>query len=348
MTSLNTLLDRFRQTAASEREKGNYFERLVKAFLIGEPYYADLYDGKVWLWEDWRKEAAKRGNGDVGADAGIDLVAETITGELHAIQAKFYAEDASLKLDDFGTFFTASGKSQFSRRLIFLTATKSTHHLRTAVQDQVPPVNIVSLTDLENSSIDWTRYEPAAEQQPLKPKKSLRPHQVSAVDNVITGLTKADRGKLIMACGTGKTFTSLKIAERVADSGGRVLFLVPSLALLSQSLYMTATPRIFGDHAKVKDLTTIQYNSRITVTGIPVEAYEYVVNGKPAIEWVVERQCVKTDKDSGIVSDANDWATETMNNPRYPLELLLRVITVSLETMKIVKALPPLGEFADG
>jgi predicted helicase len=99
---------------------------------------------------------------------------------------------------------------------------------------------------------------------------------------------------------------------------------------------------------KDKDLTTIQYNSRITVTGIPIEAYEYVVNGKPAIEWVVERQCVKTDKDSGIVSDANDWAIETMNNPRYPLELLLRVVTVSLETMKIVKALPPLGEFADG
>ena len=93
---------------------------------------------------------------------------------------------------------------------------------------------------------------------------------------------------------------------------------------------------------KVKDLTTIHYNSRITVTGIPVEAYEYVVNGKPAIDWVVERQCVKTDKDSGIVSDANDWAIETMHNPRYPLELLLRVITVSLETMKIVRALPPL------
>lgn len=97
---------------------------------------------------------------------------------------------------------------------------------------------------------------------------------------------------------------------------------------------------------KDKDLTTILYNSRINVTGIPPEAYEYVVNGKPAIDWVVERQCVKTDKDSGIVSDANDWANETMNNPRYPLELLLRVVTVSLETMKIVKGLPALGEFA--
>ena len=78
------------------------------------------------------------------------------------------------------------------------------------------------------------------------------------------------------------------------------------------------------------------------MTGIPPEAYEYVVNGKPALDWVVERQCVKMDKDSGIVNDANDWANETMHNPRYPLELLLRVITVSLETLKIVKALPKL------
>ncbi len=98
----------------------------------------------------------------------------------------------------------------------------------------------------------------------------------------------------------------------------------------------------YGKSGKDKDLTTLHYNAKITLTGIPLEAYEYVVNGKPALDWVVERQCVKTDKDSGIVNDANDWAIETMNNPRYPLELFQRVITVSLETMKIVKALPKL------
>lgn len=75
---------------------------------------------------------------------------------------------------------------------------------------------------------------------------------------------------------------------------------------------------------------------------IPLAAYEYVVNGKPALDWVIERQCVKTDKDSGIVNDANDWAIETMGNPKYPLELFLRVITVSLETMNIVKSLSKL------
>jgi len=99
----------------------------------------------------------------------------------------------------------------------------------------------------------------------------------------------------------------------------------------------------YGKNGKDKDLTTLHYNAKITLTGIPLEAYDYVVNGKPALDWVVERQCVKTDKDSGIVNDANDWAIETMNNPRYPLELFQRVITVSLETMKIVNSLPTLN-----
>ena len=97
-----------------------------------------------------------------------------------------------------------------------------------------------------------------------------------------------------------------------------------------------------------KDLTMLTYNSKLTVTGIPPEAYDYVVNGKPALDWVIERQCVKTDKASGIVNDANAWVTETMHNPRYPLELFLRVITVSLETMTIVRALPKLDIRAAG
>ena len=98
----------------------------------------------------------------------------------------------------------------------------------------------------------------------------------------------------------------------------------------------------YGKNGKDKDLTTLIYNDKLTLRGIPLEAYAYVVNGKPALDWVVERQCVKTDKDSGIVNDANDWAIETVGNPRYPLELFQRVVTVSLETMKIVGSLPKL------
>ena len=94
--------------------------------------------------------------------------------------------------------------------------------------------------------------------------------------------------------------------------------------------------------AKKDDKTRIIYNDKITVENIPLAAYDYIVNGKPALEWVMERQGVTTDKKSGIINDANDWARETMHNPRYPLELLLRVITVSLETQKIVHDLPAL------
>ena len=95
-------------------------------------------------------------------------------------------------------------------------------------------------------------------------------------------------------------------------------------------------------YGKDKDKTTLHYNESITLTGIPLEAYEYVVNGKPALDWVVERQGVSTHKESGIVNDANDWAKETMKDPQYPLDLFCRVVTVSLDTMKIVNSLPKL------
>ena len=102
------------------------------------------------------------------------------------------------------------------------------------------------------------------------------------------------------------------------------------------------TKMAFGKSGKTKDKTTILYNSHITLTDIPEDAYAYVVNGKPAIEWVMERQGVKTDKDSGIVNDANAYATETIGDPRYPLDLLCRIITLSLDTVKIVRGLPKL------
>jgi predicted helicase len=108
-----------------------------------------------------------------------------------------------------------------------------------------------------------------------------------------------------------------------------------------KSYYRVQRMRFAGTRGN-EDKSTVIYNEHITIKNIPLEAYEYVVNGKPALEWVMERQCVKVDKDSGIVNDANDYANETMNNPAYPLELFQRVITVSLETMKIVKSLPKL------
>lgn len=88
-----------------------------------------------------------------------------------------------------------------------------------------------------------------------------------------------------------------------------------------------------------QDKSVIIYNNHITIKNIPLEAYDYVVNGRSAIEWIMERYQVKIDKASQIKNDPNDWAKEH-NDPTYILDLLLSVITVSLETMKIVKGLP--------
>jgi len=97
-----------------------------------------------------------------------------------------------------------------------------------------------------------------------------------------------------------------------------------------------------GMNGEKYDKTRVIYNHKITMTGIPLTTYDYVVNGKPALEWVMERQAVTTHKESGIVNDANLWATETMGDAAYPLKLFQRVITVSLKTMEIVRSLPKL------
>jgi predicted helicase len=229
MTRLQTLLDHYRSLSLTEREKGTYFELLVQCYLKHEPCYADLYRD-VWMYAEWA-----RAEGQNAHDVGIDLVARTHTGELHAVQCKLYAEKYSLQKGDIDSFFTASGKKCFSHRIIVTTTSTWSPHAEEALRDQQPPVTRIDLHDLEVSQIDWSRYQPK-KAVVLKAKKTLRPHQDSALKAVKSGLRTADRGKLIMACGTGKTLAALKIAEALAGKDGRVLFLVPSLSLLSQTL----------------------------------------------------------------------------------------------------------------
>lgn len=229
MTALTGLLDTFRESAVTEREKGSYFEELMLAYLRNEASYRDLY-AKVWTYADWAGE-----QGLDKRDAGIDLVAQTPTGEVHAIQCKLYAPDYRLQKGDIDSFFTASGKKPFTHRIIVSTTNHWSAHAEDALRDQQPPVSKIDLNDLEASQIDWAKYQPKSAAV-LKPKKTLRPHQQNAVNATLKGFERESRGKLIMACGTGKTFTSLKIAEAYAGAGKRVLFLVPSLSLLSQTL----------------------------------------------------------------------------------------------------------------
>ncbi len=230
MTALSSLLDHYRQSSMSEREKGTYFEELMLCYLRNEATYCDLYSD-VWTYAEWAQL-----QGLDKRDAGIDLVAKTQgTGEIHAIQCKLFAEDYRLQKSDIDSFFTASGKKPFTHRVIVSTTNHWSTHAEEALRDQQPPVSKIDLNDLENSQIEWARYQPKTAPI-LKVKKELRLHQQQALDAALSGLQTADRGKLIMACGTGKTFTSLKIAEALAGRGKRVLFLVPSLSLLSQTL----------------------------------------------------------------------------------------------------------------
>jgi len=240
MTALQQLLDSYRTQSQTEREKGTYFEELILVYFRHESTYADLYSD-VWLYSDWAKEYGRDGK-----DTGIDLVAKTRgTDEYHAIQCKCYAEDYRLRKADIDSFFTASGQKPFSHRIIVSTTNNWSDNAEAALVGQQPPVNKIDLDALEASQIDWSNYAPG-KPVALKEKKVLRPHQETALARVKAGLATADRGKLIMACGTGKTFTSLKIAETLAGKGKRVLFLVPSLSLLSQTLsewtQETATP----------------------------------------------------------------------------------------------------------
>lgn len=230
MSALSALLNTYRSASVTEREKGTYFEELVCAYLRNEATYRDLYD-KVWTYAEWAKEQSLSGK-----DAGIDLVARTQgTNQYHAIQCKLYAEDYKVQKKDIDSFFTASGKTPFSHRVIVTTTNNWSEHAEDALQGQQPAVSKIDLQALEDSQIDWAKYQPN-QAVALKAKKQLREHQQTALNAVAAGLKDAERGKLIMACGTGKTFTSLKIAEQQAGKGKRVLFLVPSLSLLSQTL----------------------------------------------------------------------------------------------------------------
>jgi predicted helicase len=229
-TSIHDILSELYVSSTDERDKGDKFERLMAAYLRTDVTWSDRFSD-VWLWSDWPGRHGK-------PDTGIDLVAkERESGGLTAIQCKFYHPAHTLQKGDIDSFFTASGKESFTGRMIVSTTDKWSRHAEDALIGQHVPVTRLRVQDLDESSIDWSQFSlRVPEVMQLKDKKVLRPHQRLALARVRDGFQAHARGKLIMACGTGKTLTSLRITEALVPLGGSVLFLVPSISLLSQTL----------------------------------------------------------------------------------------------------------------
>ena len=233
-SALDALLDEYRARAKSEREKGTLFEELTRQFLLHDARFAHQFK-EIYLWSEWPERRT--------GDTGIDLVAIPVDEHAGpvAIQCKFYALGHRIQKADIDSFLSASGKEPFGRRIVVDTSGAPWgKNAQDAIEGQQIPVSRITLADLRDSDIDWRTYSLGSTQAPkTRELKVPRDHQVRARSAVMSGFEEHDRGTMVMACGTGKTFTALTIArEFVEKEGGtaRILFAVPSLALLKQTL----------------------------------------------------------------------------------------------------------------
>ena len=234
------VLDHIRSLAGTQAEKGRLFERLMKAYFTADPLYRDRF-AAVWLWSEWvafRPDFA-------GGDTGIDLVAEEREGGFCAIQCKCHAPGTRLSKAHLDSFIAASAREPFTARIVVDTGDEWGPNAVKTIAPLKPPCAVLRFGDLASRPVDWPDlvHEAPEALSVRRDAFRLRRHQRRAFDDVTRGLAEHDRGKLVMACGTGKTFSALRIAEVLAGAGGRVLFLVPSISLLQQSMREWAEQR---------------------------------------------------------------------------------------------------------
>jgi predicted helicase len=231
MTTFRQLLDQFEESAKTRAAKGRRFEEFCESYFRVDPFWQDRFE-QVWSWNDW---PGRRGR----TDTGVDLVArEKGGGSLWAIQCKFYSPDATLRWGDVATFSGMLGQGEFDRGLVVSTAGSVSAKVETNLLDKHgKQARLWQVDDFEMSRVCWDDFRiDKPTQLRLREPKRLRPYQEKAVLAVRDGFDLHRRGQLIMACGTGKTLTSLRLAEQMAGAGRSVLFLVPSINLLSQSV----------------------------------------------------------------------------------------------------------------
>ena len=228
-----SVLDYIRERATSEYRKGDLFERLMLTYFSEDPDYKQQFS-EVYLYKDW---AALQTGYDAN-DIGIDLVAKERDGGYCAIQCKCYAENTRISKPHLDSFISASASERFTSRLIVDTGGEWGPNALRTIDPIRDKLRIIRYSDLESSPFDWPDLSLQDPEQLTYQQKRfhLKDHQKAAFDDVTNGFKASDRGKLIMACGTGKTFTALRIAEEIAGIAGRVLYLVPSISLLSQAM----------------------------------------------------------------------------------------------------------------
>ena len=218
-----TLADLLGQLDPDPVRRGRQFELIAKWFLENDPVQNAQFR-RIWRWDDWP--------GAWGAETGIDLVAQRKDRSLVAIQVKCYRSDRLVTKQDLDKFLSESSRAVFAERLLIATCDIGRNARRT-VEGQEKPVHTLLLSDLEHSAVDWPSSPDRLRAWRPKPKRP-QPHQTEAIRHVVEGLKTADRGQLIMACGTGKTLIGLWVAEKI--DARRTLVLVPSLSLLSQTV----------------------------------------------------------------------------------------------------------------
>ena len=230
MSALKQILNSLREKSANDKKQyGTSFEALCIDFFSYEPNFKAKFK-EVLSYSEWATK-----NNLPRKDTGIDLVAVNADDDkFTAIQCKFYEENHRIAKADIDSFLAASSTKDFSHRILIATC-EINSNVKAQLESQAVPVQLLGRYDLENSGFDWDWYLDKLEPK-LKEPKQLRDYQKDAVAKVKAGLQNAERGKLIMACGTGKTFTALKIAEEIAGAGKTILFLVPSLSLLDQTI----------------------------------------------------------------------------------------------------------------
>ena len=235
MATFNELITQINSHIDDQRDRGTAFEEMVLAYLKNEPTYHNKFSD-VWMLKDVPDQY-----GIPKKDTGVDLVArDRITGELTAIQAKFY--QGKVGKDTINSFIAEFSKNYYAAGIIVSTTDEWNKNAENALEGLSKPMTRIGLSQLEHANIDWQLFSFDQPNEKLRQKpKHLRDYQQEAIDKSLSYFKQHDRGKLIMAPGTGKTFTSLKIAEALMKDQGKtdfnILYLVPSIQLLSQTLF---------------------------------------------------------------------------------------------------------------